>query len=36
MPHDVILDEQGNAWYSDFGHQFLGKLDPEDRQGHRI
>src|SRR5205823_2337193 len=29
MPHDVILDEQGNAWYSDFGHQFLGKLDPK-------
>ena len=28
MPHDVILDEQGMAWYSDFGHQFLGKLDP--------
>ncbi|MEA2988562.1 MAG: hypothetical protein QOG83_1273 [Alphaproteobacteria bacterium] len=29
MPHDVILDDQGNAWYSDFGHQFLGKLDPK-------
>jgi len=29
MPHDVILDEQGNAWYTDFGHQFLGKLDPK-------
>src|SRR5437870_1372898 len=28
MPHDVILDEQGIAWYTDFGHQFLGKLDP--------
>jgi len=28
MPHDVILDEQGNAWYTDFGHQFLGKLEP--------
>ena len=27
MPHDVILDGRGNAWYSDFGHQFLGKLD---------
>src|SRR5262249_30084725 len=27
MPHDVILDKDGNAWYSDFGHQFLGKLD---------
>jgi virginiamycin B lyase len=29
MPHDVILDEQGMAWYTDFGHQFLGKLDPK-------
>ncbi len=29
MPHDVILDDQGNAWYTDFGHQFLGKLDPK-------
>jgi streptogramin lyase len=29
MPHDVILDDQGIAWYSDFGHQFLGKLDPK-------
>jgi virginiamycin B lyase len=28
MPHDVILDSQGTAWYSDFGHQFIGKLDP--------
>jgi streptogramin lyase len=27
MPHDVILDDQGMAWYTDFGHQFLGKLD---------
>jgi streptogramin lyase len=29
MPHDVILDKDGNAWYSDFGHQFIGKLDPK-------
>jgi streptogramin lyase len=27
MPHDVVLDDEGNAWYSDFGHQFLGRLD---------
>jgi len=27
MPHDVILDKEGTPWYSDFGHQFLGKLD---------
>jgi virginiamycin B lyase len=29
MPHDVILDQSGTAWYSDFGHQFIGKLDPK-------
>jgi virginiamycin B lyase len=29
MPHDVILDSDGMAWYTDFGHQFLGKLDPK-------
>ena len=29
MPHDVVLDKQGHAWYSDFGHQYLGKLDPK-------
>jgi virginiamycin B lyase len=29
MPHDVILDDQGMAWYTDFGHQFLGRLDPK-------
>ena len=29
MPHDVVLDDAGNAWYTDFGHQFLGKLDPK-------
>lgn len=26
-PHDVIVDAAGNAWYSSFGEQFLGKLD---------
>lgn len=29
MPHDVILDGDGMAWYTDFGHQYLGKLDPK-------
>jgi len=29
MPHDVVLDADGQAWYSDFGQQFLGKLDPK-------
>jgi len=29
QPHDVILDSQGMAWYSDFGSQYIGKLDPK-------
>src|SRR3989475_4818146 len=28
QPHDVVLDREGNAWYSDFGQMFLGKMDP--------
>ena len=28
-PHDVILDDKGMVWYSNFGEQFLGKLDPK-------
>jgi len=28
-PHDVILDSDGIAWFSDFGEQVLGKLDPK-------
>jgi virginiamycin B lyase len=27
-PHDVIVDAGGIAWYSSFGEQNLGKLDP--------
>jgi virginiamycin B lyase len=27
-PHDVIIDKDGNAWYSNFGEQTFGKLDP--------
>jgi streptogramin lyase len=29
MPHDVIVDADGKAWYSDFGNQFVGVLDPK-------
>jgi virginiamycin B lyase len=29
MPHDVMLDEHGTVWYSDFGEQYFGKLDPK-------
>ncbi|HXY98721.1 MAG TPA: carboxypeptidase regulatory-like domain-containing protein [Stellaceae bacterium] len=28
-PHDVILDRQGAVWYTDFGEERLGKLDPK-------
>jgi virginiamycin B lyase len=28
-PHDVVLDADGTAWYSSFGEQFLGRLDPK-------
>ncbi len=28
-PHDVIVDADGMVWYSDFGEQFLGKMDPK-------
>jgi streptogramin lyase len=29
QPHDVILDADGMVWFSEFGEQFLGKLDPK-------
>ncbi len=28
-PHDVVVDSDGMAWYSDFSEQFIGKLDPK-------
>jgi len=28
-PHDVIVDAEGLAWYSSFGEQAIGKLDPK-------
>jgi virginiamycin B lyase len=28
-PHDVIVDRDGVAWYSNFGEQAFGKLDPK-------
>jgi streptogramin lyase len=28
-PHDVVLDKDGNVWYSDFGELFISKLDPK-------
>jgi streptogramin lyase len=29
MPHDAAIDSEGMIWYSDFGSQYLGKLDPK-------
>ena len=29
QPHDVVIDSDGIAWYSSFGEQFLGRLDPK-------
>jgi streptogramin lyase len=28
-PHDVIVDAQGNVWYTDFGELFISKFDPK-------
>ncbi len=28
-PHDVIVDADGIVWFSNFGEQFLGRLDPK-------
>ncbi|HEU5274621.1 MAG TPA: carboxypeptidase regulatory-like domain-containing protein [Xanthobacteraceae bacterium] len=28
-PHDVIVGKDGNAWYTNFGEQNIGKLDPK-------
>jgi virginiamycin B lyase len=30
QPHDVVVDADGIAWYSSFGEQNLGKLDPRN------
>jgi streptogramin lyase len=29
QPHDVVVDAEGIAWYSSFGEQNLGRLDPK-------
>jgi streptogramin lyase len=29
QPHDVIVDSAGIVWYSNFGEQEIGKLDPK-------
>lgn len=29
QPHDVVVDRWGRVWFSDFGGQLLGELDPK-------
>ena len=29
QPHDVLLDKDGDVWYSDFGESFISKFDPK-------
>ena len=29
QPHDVVVDSDGIIWFSHFGEQFLGKMDPK-------
>jgi streptogramin lyase len=29
QPHDVMVDSEGMAWYSHFGEQIVGKVDPK-------
>ena len=29
LPHDVVVDADGHAWYTDFGNQMVGELDPK-------
>jgi streptogramin lyase len=31
-PHDVVLDKDGVPWYSNFGEQTFGKIDPKTGQ----
>ena len=28
-PHDVIVDKDGIVWYTNFGEQNIGKMDPK-------
>ena len=28
-PHDILLDKDGNVWYTDFGEHFICKFDPK-------
>ena len=32
QPHDVVVDSSGTAWFSEFGDDYLGRLDPRTGQ----
>ena len=32
QPHDVVVDADGQAWYTDFGNQIVGELNPKTGQ----
>jgi streptogramin lyase len=36
QPHDVIVDRDGMVWYSDFGSQFAGVLNPKTGEAKDI
>jgi virginiamycin B lyase len=29
QPHDVVLDASGTVWFTEFGEQYLGRMDPK-------
>jgi streptogramin lyase len=31
-PHDILVDKDGNVWYSNFGEMFIGKFNPKTLQ----
>ena len=36
QPHDVVVDQDGMVWYSDFGNQFTGVMDPKTGKATEI
>ncbi|HLH98681.1 MAG TPA: carboxypeptidase regulatory-like domain-containing protein [Xanthobacteraceae bacterium] len=36
QPHDVIVDQDGMVWYSDFSNQFAGVMDPKTGKATEI
>jgi virginiamycin B lyase len=32
QPHDVVMDKDGNVWYTDFGELFISKFNPKTLQ----